>query len=152
MNINNSFSSMKKYQFFEESQDKPEQNQNNINNNFSNENKSYSLTLNDITPSGINQMQSIDDIIFICGKAIYKINSQIIRESLILKIINNKIYDEYRIFNGLYYDFKIKFFQNKYYFIILGGDLIRYIKDKKEEMLMVTTIKIYDAYNFIEKK
>ena len=152
MNINNSFSSMKKYQFFEESQDKPEQNQNNINNNFSNENKSYSLTLNDITPSGINQMQSIDDIIFICGKAIYKINSQIIRESLILKIINNKIYDEYRIFNGLYYDFKIKFFQNKYYFIILGGDLIRYIKDKKEEMLMVTTIKIYDAYNFIEPK
>ena len=146
MNLNNSFSSMKKYQFFEETQDKTEQ----ISNN--NQNKSYSLTLNDISPSGINQMQSIEDIIFICGKAIYKIKSQIIRESLILKIINNKIYDEYRMFNGLYYDFKIKLFKDKFYFIVLGGDLIRYIKDKKEEMLMVTTIKIYEAYNFIEPK
>ena len=147
MNISNSFSSMKKYQFFEEIQDKTDQIPNN-----NNQNKSYSLTLNDISPSGINQMQSIEDIIFICGKAIYKIKSQIIRESLILKIINNKIYDEYRMFNGLYYDFKIKLFKDKFYFIVLGGDLIRYIKDKKEEMLMVTTIKIYEAYNFIEPK
>ena len=84
MNISNSFSSMKKYQFFEEIQDKTDQIPSN-----NNQNKSYSLTLNDISPSGINQMQSIEDIIFICGKAIYKIKSQIIRESLILKIINN---------------------------------------------------------------
>ena len=147
MNINNSFSNMKKYQFFEESQDKNVQNINNTNSN-----KALSLTLNDISPSGINQMQAIEDIIFICGKAIYKIKSQIIRESLILKIINNTIYDQYRMFNGLYYDFKIKFFKDKYYFIILGGELIRYLKDKKEEMLMVTTIKIYDATNFIEPK
>ena len=62
---------MKKYQFFEETQDKTDQIPN-INNN---QNKSYSLTLNDISPSGINQMQSIEDIIFICGKAIYKIKS-----------------------------------------------------------------------------
>ena len=147
MNINNSFSNMKKYQFFEESQDKNVQNINNTNSN-----KALSLTLNDISPSGINQMQAIEDIIFICGKAIYKIKSQIIRESLILKIINNTIYDQYRMFNGLYYDFKIKFFKDKYYFMILGGELIRYLKDKKEEMLMVTTIKIYDATNFIEPK
>ena len=149
MNLSNSFSSMKKYQFFEEYLDKPDQNQKN---NTNNSNKAYSLNLNDISPSGISQMQSIEDIIFICGKAIYKVKSQIIRESLILKIINNQIYDEYRMFNGLYYDFKIRLFNDKYYFIILGGDLIRYIKDKKEEMLMVTTIKIYDANNFIEPK
>ena len=148
MNLSNSFSSMKKYQFFEEYLDKPDQNQKNNNNS----NKAYSLNLNDISASGINQMQSIEDIIFICGKAIYKVKSQIIRESLILKIINNQIYDEYRMFNGLYYDFKVRYFNDKYYFIILGGDLIRYIKDKKEEMLMVTTIKIYDANNFIEPK
>ena len=85
MNINN-FSSMKKYQFFEESLDKTNQNVNNASN------KTSSLTLNDISPSGINQMQAIEDILFICGKAIHKINSQILRESLILKIINNKIY------------------------------------------------------------
>ena len=149
MNLNNSFSSIKKYQFFEELQEKTPQN---LNKDDNSNNKAYNLTLDDISPSGINQMQSIEDIIFICCKAIYKIKSQIIRESLIIKIINNKIYDEYRMFNGLYYDFKTKFFKDKFYFIILGGDLIRYIKDKKEEMLMVTTIKIYDAYHFIEPK
>ena len=145
MNINN-FSSMKKYQFFEESLDKTNQNVNNASN------KTSSLTLNDISPSGINQMQAIEDILFICGKAIHKINSQILRESLILKIINNKIYDEYRMFNKLYYDFKIKYFKDKFYFIVLGGDLIRFVKDKKEDELMVTSIKIYEAYHFIEPK
>ena len=146
MNINNLTLSMKKYQFFEESIDKTTQNVKD------NSNKASSLTLNDISPSGINQMQAIEDIIFICGKAIQKINSQILRESLILKIINNKIYDEYRMFNKLYYDFKIKYFKDKFYFIVLGGDLIRYIKDKKEDELMVTSIKIYEAYRFIEPK
>ena len=146
MNINNLTSSMKKYQFFEESIDKTTQNVKD------NSNKASSLTLNDISPSGINQMQAIEDIIFICGKAIQKINSQILRESLILKIINNKIYDEYRMFNKLYYDFKIKYFKDKFYFIVLGGDLIRYIKDKKEDELMVTSIKIYETYRFIEPK
>ena len=145
MNINN-FSSMKKYQFFEESLDKTNQNVNNASN------KTSSLTLNDISPSGINQMQAIEDILFICGKAIHKINSQILRESLILKIINNKIYDEYRMFNKLYYDFKIKYYKDKFYFIVLGGDLIRFVKDKKEDELMVTSIKIYEAYHFIEPK
>ena len=142
----NNFSSMKKYQFFEESLDKTNQNVNNASN------KTSSLTLNDISPSGINQMQAIEDILFICGKAIHKINSQILRESLILKIINNKIYDEYRMFNKLYYDFKIKYFKDKFYFIVLGGDLIRFVKDKKEDELMVTSIKIYEAYHFIEPK
>ena len=137
---------MKKYQFFEESLDKTNQNVNNASN------KTSSLTLNDISPSGINQMQAIEDILFICGKAIHKINSQILRESLILKIINNKIYDEYRMFNKLYYDFKIKYFKDKFYFIVLGGDLIRFVKDKKEDELMVTSIKIYEAYHFIEPK
>ena len=144
MNVNNS---MKKYQFFEELIETDT----NISTNDKNISSS-TLFLKDISSSGINQMQSIDDIIFICGKAIYKVKSQLKRESLIVKIINNKIYDEYRFFNGLYYDFETKFFHDKYYFILLGGELIRYIKNSKEDMLMVTTIKIYDAYNFIEPK
>ena len=148
MNVNNS---MKKYQFFEETIEADTSNISKKKNNNNNIKQSL-ISLNDISSSGINQMQSIDNIIFICGKAIYKIKSLLKRESLIVKIINNKIYDEYRFFNGLYYDFKIKFFQDKYYFIILGGELIRYIKDSKEEMIMITTIKIYDAYNFIEPK
>ena len=146
-----SISSIKKYQFFEEC---PEENNENLSNSTSKKepNKNSTLLIKDISPSGINQMQSIDDIIFICGKAIHKVKSKMIRESLIVKIINNKIYDEYRIFNGLYYDFQLKYFKNKPHFIILGGELIKYIRNNREEMLMVTTIKIYNALPFIELK
>ena len=31
-----------------------------------------------------------------------------IRESLVMKILDNKIIDEYRVYNGVYYDFSIK--------------------------------------------
>ena len=147
-NKNNAFSSMKKYQFFEVSEEENNEDLKNINKS----NTVPTLLIKDISPSGINQMQSVDDIIFICGKAIHKVKSKIIRESLIVKIINNKIIDEYRMFNGLYYDFKLKFFKNKPTFIILGGELIKYMKNNKEEMLMVTTIKIYNALFFIEPK
>lgn len=139
---------MKKYQFFEESQ---EENNEKVKSSKDN-NKNSALSIKDISPSGINQMQSYEDIIFICGKAIHKVKTKMIRESLIVKIINNKIIDEYHIFNGLYYDFKLKFFKNKPIFIVLGGDLIKYMKNGKEEMLMVTTIKIYDASFFVEPK
>ena len=144
-----STSSMKKYQFFEESQ---EENNDTKLSEQKEQNKTSKLLIKDISPSGINQMQSFDDIIFICGKAIHKVKSKMVKESLIVKIINNKIIDEYRIFSGLYYDFKLKFFKNKPNFVILGGELIKYIKNNKEEMLMVTTIKIYDATYFIEPK
>ena len=137
-------SNMKKYQFFEESKEE--------NTDKTKTNNNSTLLIKDISPSGINQMQSIDDIIFICGKAIHKVKSKMVRESLIVKIIDNKIIDEYRIFNGLYYDFKIRYLNNKPNFIILGGELIKYMKDNKEEMLMVTSIKIYDATYFIEPK
>ena len=147
-NKNNAFSSMKKYQFFEVSEEENNEDLKNINKS----NTVPTLLIKDISPSGINQMQSIDDIIFICGKAIHKVKSKIIRESLIVKIINNTIIDEYRMFNGLYYDFKLKFYKNKPTFIILGGELIKYMKNNKEEMLMVTTIKIYNALFFIEPK
>ena len=144
---------MKKYQFFEESQEENIDNINDIDKSTSKEiNKNSTLLIKDISPSGINQMQSIDDIIFICGKAIHKVKSKMIRESLMVKIINNKIIDEYRFFTGLYYDFKLKIFKIKPTFIVLGGELIKYMKNNKEEMLMVTTIKIYDASAFIEPK
>ena len=139
---------MKKYQFFEVSEEENNEDLKNINKS----NTVPTLLIKDISPSGINQMQSVDDIIFICGKAIHKVKSKIIRESLIVKKINNKIIYEYRMFNGLYYDFKLKFFKNKPTFIILGGELIKYMKNNKEEMLMVTTIKIYNALFFIEPK
>ena len=69
------------------------------------------ISISNVTISGAHQMHAIDGIVFINGKAIHKKDTKMIRESLILKIYNNKIIDEYRIFNGVYYDFSIKIFQ-----------------------------------------
>ena len=110
------------------------------------------ISINNVTISGAHQMHSIDGIVFINGKAIHKKEGRNIRESLILKIYNNKIIDEYRIYNGVYYDFSIKIFQEKPYFVIIGGNFNEYIIDGQKELFMVTSIKIYNALPFIRNK
>jgi len=110
------------------------------------------ISISNVTISGAHQMHAIDGIVFINGKAIHKKDTKMIRESLILKIYNNKIIDEYRIFNGVYYDFSIKIFQNKPYFVIIGGNFNEYIIDGQKELFMVTSIKIYNARPFIRNK
>ena len=162
MNNNQSSSILKKYQFFEDEEayiDIPNKNKNQQpqSNSENKSNDKTKLKLSDISPSGISQMQSVEGVIFICGKALHKIKSKMIKENLIVKVINNEIIDEYRLFSGLYYDFKIKNYNQKPTFILIGGDLIRYvIKDKnnkfQEECMMVTSIKFYDISPFIEKK
>ena len=47
-------------------------------------------------------MFAIDDIIFVNGEAIHKIQGAFARESVIMKICNNKVVNSYRIFNGVY--------------------------------------------------
>ena len=65
------------------------------------------ISINNVTISGAHQMHAINGLVFINGKAIHKKEGKMIRESLIMKIYNNKIIDEYRIYNGVYYDFKL---------------------------------------------
>ena len=110
------------------------------------------ISINNITISGAHQMHAINGLVFINGKAIHKKEGKMIRESLVMKIYNNKIIDEYRLYNGVYYDFSIKIFQTKPYFVIIGGNFNEYIIDGQKELFMVTSIKIYNALPFIEKK
>jgi len=110
------------------------------------------ISINNVTISGAHQMHAINGLVFINGKAIHKKEGKMIRESLIMKIYNNKIIDEYRIYNGVYYDFSIKIFQSKPYFVIIGGNFNEYIIDGQKELFMVSSIKIYNALPFIKNK
>ena len=110
------------------------------------------ISINNVSVSGARQMHAINDLVFINGKAIHKKEGKNIRESLIMKILDNKIIDEYRIYNGVYYDFSIKIYEEKPYFVIVGGNFNEYIIDGQKELFMTTFIKIYDANKFIDKK
>ena len=110
------------------------------------------ISINNVTVAGAHQMHAINGVVFINGKAIHKKDGKNIRESLIMKIYNNKIIDEYHIYNGVYYDFSLKYFQQKPYFVIIGGNFNEYIIDGQKELFMVTSIKIYIALPFIENK
>ena len=110
------------------------------------------ISINNVSVSGARQMHAINGLVFINGKAIHKKEGKNIRESLIMKILDNKIIDEYRIYNGVYYDFSIKNYEEKPYFVIVGGNFNEYIIDGQKELFMTTFIKIYDATKFIDKK
>ena len=110
------------------------------------------ISINNVSPAGVRQMHAIDGLVFINGKAIHKKEGKMIRESLVMKIYNNKIIDEYRVYNGVYYDFSIKIFEGNPYFVIVGGNFNEYIIEGQKELFMTTFIKIYKATKFIEDK
>ena len=164
--------SIRKYQFFDiidgqnYMKNEKENPTNQISNSFKenltkeeeNNPEESNISVSEISP---NRMYAIDGVIFIYGKAIHKMNDKLIRESLIMKIVNNKVIDQYRIYNRLYYDFTIKVFNDKIYFISIGGDLDTYNidmnnnKDKTnndgiDQLLMISSIKIYDASFFVK--
>ena len=110
------------------------------------------ISINNVSVSGARQMHAIDGLVFINGKAIHKKEGKMIRESLVMKIFDNKIIDEYRVYNGVYYDFSIKIFEEQPYFVIVGGNFNEYIIDGQKELFMTTFIKIYNATKFIKNK
>ena len=124
------------------------------------------ISISNISP---NQMFAIDGVIFLSGKAIYKlkiddekndekneikndekIKEKIVREHLIMKIYNNNIIDEYRIFKPYTYEFLLKTFKENTYFVIIGGDLDEYKINNVDQKFLTTSIKIYDANSFIQ--
>ena len=143
---------------------KKEEEDHNNNNIIDNENKETNdniiknsqkiddININNIFISGPREIHAIYGLIFINGKLIHEKNGKMIRENLIMKIVDNKIIDLYRIFNGVYYSFEIKVFKHRPYFIVIGGNFNEYNIDDKIELFMTTSIKIYDATNFIVKK
>ena len=149
--INNSSSTVRKYPFFEEVESESKQNKELFISHEDSQLKDTPITLNDIKPISIDQMCAIDDIIFINGKAIHKIQGTLARESVIIKIYNNKVVDSYRMFNGVYYFFQIRYFYEKPLFVTAGGNFDKYISKGREEQFMFTSIKIYNAKPLLNK-
>ena len=149
--INNSSSSIRKYQFFEEVNTDSKKNEEIFISHQDSPLENTPITLHDVKPNTIDQMCVIDDIIFINGKAVHKINGSLSRESVIIKIYNNKVIDSYRIFNGVYYFFQIRYFFEKPLFVLAGGNFDKYISKGREEQFMFTSIKIYNAKPLLNK-
>ena len=149
--INNSSSTVRKYQFFEEVESESKENKEIFISHQDSPLENTPITLNDIKPNSIDQMCAIDDIIFVNGKAIHKIQGTLARESVIMKIYNNKVVDSYRMFNGVYYFFQIRYFYEKPLFVTAGGNFDKYISKGREEQFMFTSIKIYNAKPLLKK-
>ena len=144
------FNSSTKYQFFEQIKDDDIKIENFICHKDSKE-ENTPITIHDITPNSIDEINVIDDIIFVNGKAIHKIQGILGRESLIIKIYNNRVIDSYRLFNGVYYFFQIRHFADKPVFVAAGGNFDKYISKGREELFMFTSIKIYNAVPLLKK-
>ena len=149
--INNSSSTVRKYQFFEEIESYSKENKDIYINHEESPLDNTPITLNDIKPNSIDQMCVIDDIIFVNGKAVHKIQGTLARESVIMKIYKNKVVDSYRMFNGVYYYFQIKYFLDRPLFVTAGGNFDKYISKGREEQFMFTSMKIYNAKPLLNK-
>ena len=149
--INNNPSTVRKFEFFEEVKSESSIKEETIISHEDSPLENTPITLNDLKPKSIDQMCAIDDIIFINGKAIHKIQGTLARESIIMKIYNNKVVDSYRMFNGVYYYFKIQYFFERPLFVTVGGNFDKYISKKREEQFMYTSIKIYNLKPLLNK-
>ena len=151
-------SNVRKFQFFEtikESElNKSEKNEkeNQIKENKESENQKSIFTFDNISISGPRQMKTIDGYIFINGILSYRKEGGMNREKLIIKILGDEIIDIFPIFNCFYYDFSIKKFEEKPYFIIVGSSFNECLTNGEKEIIMITSIKIYDATTFIKSK
>lgn len=147
-------SDMKKISFFTEQKYKDTlniQTVDDIKNNKINKDIN-TININNISISGPREIHAINDLLFINGKLIHEKDGKMIRENLIMKILDNKIIDLYRVFNGVYFNFELKIFQGKPLFVVIGGNFNEYLIDCKKELFMVTSIKIYDATELINNK
>ena len=127
--IESGASDVRKFQFFETIKEcsvvpplDPDVDESGMESNIPIHLQKSNISINNVSVSGARQMHAINGLVFINGKAIHKKEGKNIRESLIMKILDNKIIDEYRVYNGVYYDFSIKFFEDKPYFVIVGGN------------------------------
>ena len=146
---------IRKFQFFEEIKDieptlndQSLKNSININEKEEKKNEDSSISINNIFISSPKQMKVFENFIFISGQATHKKGGQMIRENLIMKIQNNKVIDEYFIFNLFYYDFFFKVFDFKPYFIVLGSSFC----EIKKDVYTITKIKIYNGNDFLKEE
>ena len=144
-------SQIRKFLFFDEVREQKEINNNN-NRNIKEEKNIIELKENNSEKLNINissivpliGMQCLDEVIFLCATVFYKETKT--KNNRMLKILDNKVIDEYIMFNK-YIDFQITYFQDKPILIIFGS-----MKKIDENLKEITSIKFYNLSQFIENK
>lgn len=127
------------------------------------------IKINDIYP---NQMVAAEGIVFISGyvkKLVDKssfepkgakkeedkdkpVEKVLIKEIEVLKIINNVVISEFKLFNKYCYGFLLKNYYEKPYFVSIGGDFDLHTVGKEKQYLLITSIKIFDAETIIRNR
>lgn len=128
---------IKKFQFFDIESD-----------NKSNDANESKFNFGNISPYS---MFAVNGVIFLSAKVKKKIDHSFQNENLILKIVKNKIVDEYFIYNKMIHYFQLKSFNSKYYFVTCGGDFKDQIVGSDKFKVFVTSIKIYDATKLLDR-
>jgi len=126
---------IKKFQFFD----------------IESDNKLGETEVNNLSNVSPYSMFAVNQVVFLNAKLKKKVDHSYLNQSLILKVIKNKIVDEYSIFNKMIYFFQLKYFGSKYYFITCGGDFKEHVAGNEKIFIFLTSIKIYDATELIEK-
>ena len=95
----------------------------------------------------IRGIQCLDEVIFLCGKVVEMVEKHMKNMKIgILKIYDNKLIDIYIMSND-YYDYQLIKFQDKPTLIVFGAQ-----KKINENLNKITSIKFYNASQFIENK
>jgi len=126
---------IKKFQFFD----------------IESESKFGDTEINNLANVSPYSMYAVNQVVFLNAKLKKKVDHSYRNESLILKIIKNKIVDEYSIFDKMIYFFQLKYFNSKYYFITCGGDFKEIVVGNEKMFIFLTSIKIFDATELIDK-
>lgn len=128
---------IKKFQFFDiESENKPQD---------------YNETMYVFGNISPYQMYAVNGVVFLSAKVKKKVDHLNQNEHLILKIIKNKIADEYFIYNKMVHYFQVKNFNSKYYFITCGGDFKEQQFGNDKLFIFLTSIKIFEATRLLDR-
>lgn len=128
---------IKKFQFFDIESDNKSQDEN--------ESK---FSIGNISPY---QMYAVNGVVFLSAKVKKKVDHSFQNENLILKIVKNKIVDEYNIYNKMIHYFQLKSVNSKYYFVTCGGDFEEILVGTDKMMVFLTSIKIFDATRLLDR-
>jgi hypothetical protein len=127
---------IKKFQFFDIEQD-PKQDPHEIAYTFAN-----------VSPS---QMYAVNQVVFLSAKVKKIVDNSFSNENLILKIIKNKIVDEYFIYNKQLHYFNLKTMNNRHYIVTCGGEFCEVGVGNEKTLTYLTSIKIFEASTLADK-
>ena len=136
---------MKKFNFFDliDRREKPKQDEKNP----------IKYSLKDVTPI---ELKSANNYLFLSVTLINNENN-LKKESKIIKVLNNQIYDEYQIFSKDIFNFEILNLNGTFYIVAFGSDLIdsndkNLQETEKNNQLLSTSLKIFDITKCLENE